>query len=227
MAPERGQRQDALAVVRPTRELHGALEVLAGLLGIPDAAEHAAEDPVRATGRARLAEALRQPQRLLRRVDGEHVVARVQVEPGRLLVEPDQLDARRAVLQQVDAALVVLDRRAALALVRERGAGLAVEVRHALEVLLAAVPVEALLPNPDRLVHAAEPERDVAQLLGNAHEGRTVVLVAERVRMTEVLGGLAIGVEERRGIPGFLQEAHGTLSHRRQLGRRDRALAAQ
>ena len=93
MAPEGGERQDALAVVRAARELHRALEVLPRLLGVADAAEHAAEDPVRATGRARLAEALRQSQRLLRRVDGEHVVARVEVEPGRLLVEPHQLDA--------------------------------------------------------------------------------------------------------------------------------------
>ena len=131
----------------PRAQLHRALQVLARLLGVADAAEHAAEDPVRAAGRARLAEPLGQAQRLLRRVDGEHVVAGVEVEPGGLLVEPHELEPRRAVLEQVDALLVVLDGRLALALVRERGADLAVQVGHALEVLLAAVPVEALLPD--------------------------------------------------------------------------------
>ena len=117
MAPERRQGEDALAVVRAARQLHRALQVLARLLGVADAAEHAAEDAVGAAGGARLAEPLGQPQRLLRRVDGEHVVPGVEVEPGGLLVEAHQLDPRRAVLQQVDAALVVLDRRPALALV--------------------------------------------------------------------------------------------------------------
>ena len=105
-------------MVRAARELDGPLEVLAGLLGVADAPEHAAEDPVRAAGGARLAELLGEPQRLLGRVDGEHVVAGVQVEPGGLLVEADELDARWPVLQEVDALLVVLDRRLALALVR-------------------------------------------------------------------------------------------------------------
>jgi hypothetical protein len=88
-------------------------------------------------------------------VDGEHVVAGVEVQPRGLLVEPHELDPRRAVLQQVDALLVVLDRRLALALVRQRRADLAVEVGHPLEVLLPAVPVEAVRPHADRLVHAA------------------------------------------------------------------------
>ena len=45
---------------------------------------------------------------------------------------------------------------------------LAVEVGHALEVLLAAMPVEALVPDADRLVDAAQAQRDVAELLADA-----------------------------------------------------------
>ena len=183
VAAERRQRQDALAVVGAARELHRPLQVLARLLGVADAPEHASEDAVGAAGRPRLAEPLGQPQRLLRGVDREHVVPGVEVEPGRLLVEAHQLDPRRTVLEQVDAALVVLDGRPALALVRERGAGLAVEVRHPLEVLLAAVPVEALLPYPDGLVHAPEAQGHVAELLrhANAH-GQVLVGRPRRAR---------------------------------------------
>ena len=137
MVAEREQREDRLAVVGAARQLDRALEVLARLRGVADAPEHAPEDPVRAAGRARLAEPLRQPQRLLGGVDREHVVARVHVEPGGLLVQAHELQARRPVLQQVDALLVVLDRRLALALVPQRRADLAVQVGHPLEVLLA------------------------------------------------------------------------------------------
>ena len=95
---------------------------------------------------AGLAEPLGEPQRLLRRVDREHVVAGVHVERRRLLVEADELDARRAVLEQVDAALVVLDRALAIALLPEPGADLAVQVADPGQVLLAAVVLHALAP---------------------------------------------------------------------------------
>ena len=41
------------------------------------------------------------------------------------------------------------------------------------QVLLTAMEVEALLPDVGGLVHAAEPQRDVAELLGDpgAHRG--------------------------------------------------------
>ena len=165
MVAERQQRPDRLAVVGVARQLDRALEVLARLLLVADAPEDAAEDAVRAACDARLLELLREAQRLLRCVDREHVVARVHVERGRLLVEVDQLQARRAVLQQVDALLVALDRELALAPVPQARADLAVQVRDAREVLLLAVVLEALLPQLHGGAHAAHPECDVALLL--------------------------------------------------------------
>ena len=103
MVAEREQRADRLAAVGLARQLDRALEVLARLLGVADPAEDAAEDAVRAARGARLVEPLGQAQRLLGRVDREHVVAGVHVERGGLLVEADELEARRAVLEQVDA----------------------------------------------------------------------------------------------------------------------------
>src|SRR6185436_10323084 len=103
-------RANGLRRIGLARELHRALEVLPGALGVADATEDAAEDPVRAARRARFPEAFGESQRLLGGVDREHVVAGVHVERRGLLIEADQLDARLAVLEQVDAALVVLDR---------------------------------------------------------------------------------------------------------------------
>ena len=129
---EREQGPDRLGGVGLAGELDRPLEVLAGPLGVADAAEDAAEDAVGAAGGRGLAEALGQPQRLLGGVDREHVVAGVHVERGGLLVEANELEARRPVLEQVDPALVVLDRALAVALVPERGADLAVQVAHPL-----------------------------------------------------------------------------------------------
>ena len=180
---ERQQRPHRLRGVGLAGQLDRALEVLAGALGVADAAEDAAEDPVGAARRRRLAEALGEAQRLLGGVDREHVVAGVHVERCRLLVEADQLDAGRAVLEQVDAALVVLDRALAVALVPERGADLAVQVADPLQVLLAAVELEALVPDGGRLVDAAEPQGDVAELLRDPGAGRGVELgVGPRAR---------------------------------------------
>ena len=137
MVAEREQRADRLGGVALAGQLDRALEVLARALGVADAAEDAAEDPVGAARGRRLAEALGEAQRLLGGVDREHVVAGVHVERGRLLVEAHELEARRAVLEQVDAALVVLDRALAVALVPEPGADLAVQVADPREVLLA------------------------------------------------------------------------------------------
>ncbi len=165
MVAERQQREHRLVRVGAARELDRALEVLARLHGVADAPEDAAEDAVRAARRAHLAEALGEPQRLLGGVDREHVVARLHVQPGRLLVQAHERERRLAVLDQVDAPLVVLDRLLALALVREPGADLAVQLGDVLEVLAAAVVLERPLPDVDRGVDAAEPQRDVALLL--------------------------------------------------------------
>ena len=165
---ERRQREDGLVRVRPARELDGALQVLARLHGVADAPEHAAEDAVGAARGANLAEALGEPQRLLRGVDRQHVVARLHVQPGRLLIQAHERERRLAVLDQVDASLVVLDRLLALSLVREPGADLAVKLGDVLEILATAVMIERPLPDVDRGVDAAEPQRDVALLLEQA-----------------------------------------------------------
>ena len=129
---------------------------------------------MRPAGCADLREALRHPQRLLRGVDREHVVADLHVEPGRLLVQPHERQRGRPILDQIDPLLVVLDRLGALALVRQRCSDLAMQLGHVLEVLLTAVVVEVLLPFLDRRVDPAEPQRQVALLLPDARFLRAV-----------------------------------------------------
>ena len=176
------QRANRLGGIGLARQLDRALEVLAGALGVADAAEHAAEDPVGAAGRRRLAEALGEPQRLLGGVDGEHVVAGVHVQRGGLLVEAHELEAGRAVLEQVDPLLVVLDRALAVALVPEPA-----------PILRCRSPTRARsswrrwksrhsLPDLDGLVDTAEPQGDVAELLGDPGARRRVELAAQRQR---------------------------------------------
>ena len=180
MVAEREQRPHRLRRIGLAGELDRALEVLAGALGVADAAEDAAEDPVGAARGPGLAEALGEPQRLLRGVDREHVVAGVHVERGGLLVQPHELEAGRAVLEQVDAALVVLDRGLAVALLPEPGADLAMQVADPGEVLLAAVVLHALVPGAHGAIDAAEQQRDVAELLRDPGDGLPVELAAER-----------------------------------------------
>ena len=206
MVAEREQRADRLALVRAARELDRALQVLARLGRVADPAEDAPEDPVRAAGRARLAEPLGQAQRLLGRVDREHVVAGVHVQPGGLLVEADELEARRPVLQQVRALLVVVERLLALALVPQAGADLAVQVAHPPQVLLRAVELEAFVPHLDRGVHAPHAQRDVALLLAYPRERRRVVRAADLARGPVVLERLRVRVEKRGGVARRLQE---------------------
>ena len=181
----------------------------ARLLGVADAPEDPAEDAVGPAGGACLAEPLGQAQGLLGRVDGEHVVARLQVEPGGLLVEAHELQARRAVLEQVDAALVVLDRRLALALHRQRRAQLAVQVRDAVQVLLPAMVVQALAPDLDRGVDPTEPQLHVALLLTDPRGGGVIAIAQQLERVAEVRDGLAVGVQQRGGVARLLEEAHG------------------
>ena len=71
------------------------------------------------------------------------------------------------VLDQVDALLVVLDRLLALALVRQPGADLAVQLGDVLEPGRAPDGARAPLPQLDRRVDAAEPQRHVAALLSD------------------------------------------------------------
>ena len=171
---EREQRPDRLGRIGLARELDRALQVLAGALGVADAAEDAAEDPVGPACRRRLAESLRESQRLLGGVDGEHVVAGVHVQRGGLLVQPHQLEARGAVLEQVDPLLVVLDRALAVALVPEPGADLAMQVADPGQVLLAAMEVQALLARrrwPGRRARAEARRRRASRRSGRAPRG--------------------------------------------------------
>ena len=227
MVAEGEQGANGLGLVGAAGQLDRALEVLARLLRVADPPEDAAEDPVRAARRRGLAEPLGQPQRLLGGVDGEHVVAGVHVEGGRLLVEADQLDARRAVLEQVDALLVVVDRGLALALVPVGGADLAVQVADPGQVLLAAVEVEAALPDLDRLVDAPDPERDVAHLLPDPGPRRLVDGAVEADRAAVVAERLLVRVELGGGVAGRLEEVERLVGHRAQLARLDPRLGAE
>ena len=196
---QRQQREDRLRVVGAARQLDRALEVLARLGGVADAAEHAAEDAVRAARRPRLAEALGEAQRLLGGVDREHVVAGLHVEPRRLLVQPHELERRRPVLEQVDALLVVLDRLLALALVPQAGADLAVQVGDALEVLAAAVVARGTPPtrrSPRRPARGAAPRRPASR---RSARTRLVVARVEQLARRLVVGErLAVGVQRAR-----------------------------
>ena len=156
-------------------------------------------------GRRILAKPLGQPQRLLGCVDREHVVAGVHVEGGGLLVEADELEAGRTVLQQVDPALVVLDRALAVSLVPERRADLSMQVANTLEVLLAAVMVQALLPDLRRLVHATEAQGDVAELLRHPRAGVGVEVAPQREGLLVVAERLLVRVEGRGVVAGRLE----------------------
>ena len=214
MVAEGEQGEDRLGLVEAAGELDRALQVLARLRHVADAAEDAAEDPVGAAGGARLAEPLGQSQRLLGRVDRQHVVARLHVERGRLLVEADELERGLPVLEQVDALLVVFDRGLALAAMPQRSADLAMKAGHAFEVLLAAVELQALLPYLDCRVHATESQGNVTFLLADAG-ARRLLVAAELARGAEVGDGLAVGVERGGGVPGGFQELQGALVDRR------------
>ena len=128
-------------------------------------------------------------------------------------------------------ALVVLDRALAVALVPERGADLAVQVAHPRQVLLAAVVVEALLPDLDRAVDAAEAQGDVAQLLGDprARSARRAPRRSDE-RHLVVADGLEVRVERRGGVARGLQRldrlARDSARARRRPGRRPRRATA-
>ena len=209
---ERVQRPHRLGRVALARELDRALEVLARALGVADAAEDAAEDPVGAARGGRLAEALGEAQRLLGGVDREHVVAGVHVERGGLLVEADELDARRPVLEQVDAALVVLDRALAVALVPEAGADLAVQVADPGQVLLAAVVVERTPPRR-ATARSTRPRRRATSPSFSAIRARASGSrrPLELERGLVVALGLAVRVERRRGVAGGLERLERAL----------------
>ena len=205
MVAEGEQGADRLGSIRLARECHGALQVLARLLRVSDPPEDPAEDAVGATRRPSLVEALGEPQGLLRGVDREHVVPGVHVEGGRFLVEPDELDARRAVLEQVDPALVVVDRRAPLPLVPERGADLPMQIGDAGEVLLLAVVGEAALPDADGGVDAPHSEGDVALLLADPGDQAGVDRLGELERGGVSVEGLGVRVEHGGGVAGGLE----------------------
>jgi hypothetical protein len=121
----------------------------------------------------------------------------------------------------------MLDRRAAIALVPVAGADLAVEVGQPLEVLLAAVVLEALLPHVDGGVHAAEAKRGVALLLPNPRERLWIVPAGEVARGLVVHEGLAVGVEGHGGVAGRLEVVQRLALDLLELRGVERGLAAQ
>ena len=131
------------------------------------------------------------------------------VEGGRLLVEPDELDAGRPVLEQIDAALVVVDRGAALALVPEGGSDLAMQIRDAGEVLLGAVVVEAALPDRDRRVHTSHSQRHVALFLAHARDRARIQRLGDLERGRVAVEGLRVRVEGGRSIARGLEGLEG------------------
>src|SRR2546426_778654 len=82
----------------------------AGAGGVAHPAEDAAEDPVGAAGGAGLAELLGEAERLLGGVDGQHVLAALQIQRRGVAVEADELERLRRFLEQVDPGLVAGDR---------------------------------------------------------------------------------------------------------------------
>ena len=150
MAAQREQGPNGFARVGLPRQLHRPLEASPRLLEIADPAEDATEGEMGATGRNRLPERLRQALGLLGRVDREHVVAGLDVQRRRLLVELDQLPAGIAVLEQVDPLLEVGDRSSPVRLVPEARADLAVQLRRSRPVVGALLVVERLRPARDR-----------------------------------------------------------------------------
>jgi hypothetical protein len=85
------------------------------------------------------------------------------------------------------------------------GADLPMEIRHAGEVLLGAVIGEAALPDADRGVHPAHPQRDVALLLADASDDRRVERLGDLQGGRVPVEGLSIGVEGRRRVAGRLE----------------------
>ena len=206
------QRPHRLGRIGLARQLDRALEVLAGALGVADAAEDAAEDPVGAARRRRLAESLGEPQRLLGGVDREHVVAGVHVERGGLLVEAHQLEAGRAVLEQVDALLVVLDRALAVALVPEPGADLAVQVADPGQVLLARGGSPGTAPRRS-VAWSTRPSRSATSPSFSAIRARVagIELAAQRQRRLVVAQRLLVRVQRRGGVAGGLERRQGLV----------------
>ena len=121
------------------------------------------------------------------------------VQGGRLLVQPHEGERRLQVLDQVDPLLVMLDRLLALALVRERGADLAVQLGDVLHLFALLMVRETPLPHLDRRIDAAQPERNVASLLGDPRAGRGIV--AGVLRCALILAKcLAVRIQGDRGI---------------------------
>src|SRR5205814_299797 len=108
---------------------------------------------------------------------------------------------------QVDAALEVLDRGLALALMDQSGADLAAQRCDALEVLLAAVVLEAVAPQLQRRVDAAEAERRVALLLRDPRSQLSDERPVEVARGLVVRERLVVRVDDARRVAGGLEEA--------------------
>ena len=148
----------------------------------------------------------------------------VEVEPGRLLVQPTSSMRGGPSFSRLMPFLQCSIAGLRSPLCESPEPILRCEVGHPLEVLLAAMPGEAVAPHRDGLVHATEPERHVAELLAGAYgDGLHPVVVAELAVLARhvasvavVLGGLA--VRAGRGGGAAFEEAHGMPAHLDELG---------
>ena len=225
VAPQGEQRAHRLSGTALPRQLDRPLEAPSRLLEVADAAEDATEGEMSATGDRGLPESIRQALSLLGRVDREHVVAGLDVERGRFLVELDQLSAGIAVLEQVDPLLKVSDRRLPVRLVPEPE-----------PIFRCSSPARARLPvlswNSSACVQLSTaastcPERNAvsprlsstrARSSGSSPDGR-------RQRVLVVREGLGVGVHGCRRIAGRLGRASGADTDPQQLlGREVRLL---
>ena len=103
----------------------------------------------------------------------------------------------------------------------EPGADLAVQVADPREILLAAVEVQALLPDLGRLVHSPQPQRDVAQLLRDPRARAGIELAAKRQRGLVVAERLLVRVQRGSRVAGGLERRERLVVDPLELGRLD------
>src|SRR6185312_13299437 len=158
--------------------------------------------------------------------DRKHVVARLHVQPRRLLIQAHERERWLSVLDQIDPSLVMLDRVLAITPVGEAGADLAMKLGLALELAASAMVRERPLPRVDRRVDAAESQGDVALLLEQPRERVGVVgrQLARRAVLRERFG---IGVERGRRVCRRLQVAQRLLAVGLELRWREAELEAE
>jgi hypothetical protein len=131
----------------------------------------------------------------------------VHVERRSLFIEPHELEAGRAVLEEIDSLLIALDRLLALALVPEPGAHLSVQVCNSIQVLLLPVVFEAFFPHLECHVDPTDTQGNIALLFADPRDRARVVWTIDLARSLVVSERLGIGIQQGRGVTGSLEEA--------------------